>query len=385
MAGITQTSSETPLTQPAASVAPTRTPRRLLAEFAINPRHVGVLLWLRWKIGLRSLTRGTRRNIVMQIIGLVFTVLFVLFASGTVGSLTALGYLYLPRPEATQLLFGALGALYIIWALLPLLQYSVNEGLDVTKLTIYPLTRGEQMVSLTLATFFDPSALVLLAADVAVLIGWHASALAIVITVVSLALLYAHTVCLSQLALASLMGLLRSRRYRDLTIIVFALVGASCSFLQFGVGALFTNFDPNTLNHLHLDTYLQWLPPGMAARAISLADQGAFLPSLIWLAALAILTPVLLMVWAIVLDHGVTSAESGSVGGRVRRRRTRSEGATGETVVVGTATATSGATARKGWRPLSSVALAITVKDLRYFWRDPQIKASVLSSGVLML
>ncbi|SRR5579875_123310 len=383
MAGIIQTSGAAP-----AIPAPPRAPRHPLKEFAINPRHVGVLLWLRWKLGLRALTRGSRRNVAMQIIGLVFTVIFVLGASAAVGIFTTLGYVYFDRPQATQLLFGVLGALYIIWALLPLFQYSVNEGLDVTKLTIYPLTRGEQMVSLTLATLFDPGSLVLLAADVAVLIGWHASALAIVITVAALVLLYAHTVGLSQLALAALMGLLRSRRYRDLSIIVFALIGSSCYFIQVVAGEIFSNFDFTSLQRLHLETYLQWIPPGMAAQAISQADQGAFVPALIWLAALAALTPVLLTVWAVVLDHGVTTAEGGGAGS-ARRRRGRARAEAG-TAVIGATGATgardiAAAHSARGWRPLSSAALAITQKDLRYFWRDPQIKASVLSSGVLML
>ncbi len=391
MAGVAGTT-ESSVTD--ARPAPARAPRRLLAEFAINPRHVGVLLWLRWKLSLRGFGRGGRGAVAMRAISLFFTVLFAVVVGGGAGVLTTLGYLYLSRPLATQLLFGALGLLYIIWALLPLLQYSVNEGLDVTKLTIYPLTRGEQMVSLTLATLFDPSVFVILAIDVAVVIGWHATARAALITVVALIFTYAHIVGLSQLALAGMMGLLRSRRYRDLTIIVFAVVGASCSLLQFAVGSIFSQLNFNTIPTLHLDTYLQWSPPGMAARAISLADQGAYLPALLWLVVLAALTPVLFALWAFVLDRGVTTAESagGGGGGASRRRRVRAESVAGGAVVgVAGAATTPGAAraipiavAARGWRPISRPALAITTKDLRYFWRDPQIKASLLSSLVLM-
>ena len=390
MAGVIQTrEGEVAVAHPATQ----RQPRRLLAEFAINPRHVGVLLWLRWKLSFRGLTRGGRGAVAMRIVSLIFTFLFAVGLGGAAGVFSALGYVYLPHPLAVQLLFGALGLLYIIWALLPLLQYSVNEGLDVTKLTIYPLTRGEQMVSLTLATLLDPSVLAIVAIFAAVLIGWHATPLALVITVLALIFAYAHIVGLSQLALAALMGLLRSRRYRDLTIIVFAVVGASCSLLQFGVGAFFSQFDPNSLTNVHIDTYLQWTPPGKAARAISLADQGAYLPALAWLAVLAALTPVLLILWAVVLDRGVTTAESGGgAGGRAvrgRRNRTEGAGAAGSAGVAanggrGVAAHLPLAPARRGWRPLSRPALAITRKDLHYFWRDPQIKASLLSSLVLM-
>src|SRR5262249_34194163 len=146
-----------------------------------------------------------------RVVGLVLGLLFLIPVAGGLTLLTATGYVELGRPAATQLLFGVVALLYLIWAVLPLLQYSLNEGLDVTKLQIYPLTRGEQMVSLVLATFFDLGTLFLLALYAAIFIGWHATSVAAIITLIALALAYIHTVSLSQLILAALMGLLRSR------------------------------------------------------------------------------------------------------------------------------------------------------------------------------
>ncbi|HEX8727028.1 MAG TPA: hypothetical protein VF739_00305, partial [Ktedonobacterales bacterium] len=40
---------------------------------------------------------------------------------------------------------------------------------------------------------------------------------------------------------------------------------------------------------------------------------------------------------------------------------------------------------RSGWGPFSGPALAIADKDRRYFWRDPQIKASLVSTLVLLI
>ena len=372
----------------------TRQPRRLWADFAIHPSHVATLLWLRWKLTLR----GYRRN-VAQIIGLIALLIFLLAIAGGAGTLTALGYIYLPHIYAIQLLFATLTGLYLLWAALPLLQYTVNEGLDVTKLQAYPLTRGEQMVSLTLATLLDPSVLALLGLYIAVLIGWHASPLAAILTVVALALAYVHTVGFSQLALAAFMGLLRSRRYRDLTIIVFALAGASCSlFQQFAIRAI--NGDTiAAAENLRLAPYLQWIPPGMAAQAITLADGGDYLHALLWLAALAALTPVLFGVWAFVLDRGITTAESsGSAGGKRGRRAARRGGTPQPATVVargatdvGIALATPQPIAQPGLlsrlrrRVLPDASLAIAGKDLRYFWRDPQLKASMLSSLLILL
>src|SRR5215813_10910470 len=242
-------------------------------SFAINPAHVRMLLWLRLKLTLRGYARSWQR-----VVGLIFGLLFLIPLAGGLTFLTASGYTDLGRPAATQLLFGVVALLYLVWAVLPLLQYSLNEGLDVTKLQIYPLTRGEQMVSLVLATLFDLGTLFLLALYAAVFIGWHATPLAAGVTLVALALAYVHTVSLSQLILAALMGLLRSRRFRDLSIIIFALFGTICSFSNQIIARLFIPRNPNgeppdigaTLSAAHFDQYLRWTPPGMAAQSIAL-------------------------------------------------------------------------------------------------------------------
>ncbi|HEX6816876.1 MAG TPA: hypothetical protein VF120_00750, partial [Ktedonobacterales bacterium] len=176
-------------------------------SFAVNPRHVRTLLWLRWRITLRGYTRSWQR-----LIGLFFGLLFILIAGGGIAAATAFAYNTMPYHSTVEVLFGVLAFLYGAWAVLPLLQYNLNEGLDVTKLQGYPVTRGEQMVSLVLTTLLDVSSLFIFALFAAILVGWHATPIATVVTVVALALAYVHIVGFSQLILAALMGLLRSRR-----------------------------------------------------------------------------------------------------------------------------------------------------------------------------
>lgn len=354
-----------------------------LSEWSVRPRQVGALLALRWKLGVRRYRRS-----VSSLIGLIALLIFTLFFAASAGLLTGLGYTNLPRAAAEQVLFGALGLLYLAWAILPALQYSVNEGLDVTKLHTYPVTRAERMVSLTVSTLFDPATIIILSVFAAVLVGWHASAAATVLTVVALALLYVHIVGASQFTLAVLIGLLRSRRYRDLSIIVFALLSVTCSLSgQFATTLLRHIRGIELLGRLDLGRYLQWTPPGMAARAIIAANAGATLGALPWLIALLALTPVLLIAWAWVLDRGVTTPEGG---GETKRRR-RAVGVTlgarpslGESFGADLAASLPVSRARGRLRLISPVIAAIAVKDLRYFWRDPQIKASLLSSLVLL-
>ncbi|MGZ3581354.1 MAG: hypothetical protein ACXWP6_01255 [Ktedonobacterales bacterium] len=345
-------------------------------SYTINPAHVRTLLWLRWKLTLRGYTRSWQR-----IVGLVFSILFILPAAFGLAYASVWAYTSLSHAAATQILCGVLALLYIGWAALPLLQYTLNEGLDVTKLQIYPLTRGEQMVSLVLATFFDFTTIIIVVLYVAVFIGWHASPLAAAVTVVALLAAYIHTVGFSQLILAALMGLLRTRRFRDLTVIVFALFGSACSLGSQLVARSFILSDPASIERVDLATYLRWTPPGMAAQAIALANSGNILLALPWLLGSIILVPVLLWIWAVVLERGITSAESAGSDSRRRVRRPRptlavSHAANGSAIHALPAAQP----ARRGWRPLSPVALAITQKDARYLWRDPQLKAALLST-----
>ena len=345
-------------------------------SYAINPAHVRTLLWLRWKLTLRGYTRSWQR-----IVGLVVSILFIVPASVVVAFGTVYAYTNLSTAAATQILFGVLALLYLGWAALPLLQYTLNEGLDVTKLQIYPLTRGEQMVSLVLATFFDFTTIIIIILYVGVFLGWRASPLAAVITVVALVAAYIHTIGFSQLILAALMSLLRTRRFRDLTVIIFALFGSVCSLgSQVVTRSLIIN-DPTSIARLELATYLRWTPPGMSAQAIVLANSGNILLALPWLLGSLALVPVLLWIWAVVLERGITSAESAGsdTRRRVRRPRLAPSGATTSSGNVAH-TVPGAQPARRGWRPISPVALAITQKDARYLWRDPQLKAALLST-----
>jgi hypothetical protein len=356
----------------------------MASRFSLRWDHVRALLWLRWKLTVRGHSQSAR-----QIVGFVFTAIFLLGLAAVLGLGTTAGYLLLDRPDAAQLLYIVLVGLWVAWAAFPLMQYTLNEGLDVTKLQTYPLTRGEQMVSLLLATLLDMSTIIILALLAAVIVGWHASLPAVLITVVALALVYVLIVTTSQLLLAALMGILRSRRFRDLMVVFFALFGVSCALINQFVSRAMIGFRPGDFASWHLERYLQWLPTGFGARAIILADQGSYVAALPWLGVMLALAAVMIVVWAWVLERGITTAESAGAGVGVRRRSRRGRagvaaaGGNGGVAVAGAAA--EAGSGRSGWGPFSGPALAIADKDRRYFWRDPQIKASLVSTLFLLV
>jgi ABC-2 type transport system permease protein len=357
-----------------ASAAPAQSPSRPVraqSRWLIRPAQVRALFWLSAKLRLRGYTRNWQ-----QAVGLIVLLVILLPLAVAAGFGTWLGYTQLERPYAVELLFVVLFGLYVLWALLPLLQYTLNEGLDVTRLQTYPVTRAEQMVALVLVTLMDVSALFIAGLFIAILVGWwSADAVAVALTVAALVLAYVHIVSLSQLVLAALMGLLRSRRYRDLSIILFAFFGAACSFSGQIISYLLRGSDLTSLSSLPIVDYLQWTPPGMAAQAIIRASEGAYGEAALWLVALVALAPVVVALWAIALDRGITTAEAGGAARGGRRAA--------PTPVAAPAPAARSTRARRSLIP--APVLAVAGKDLRYFWRDPQLKAMTLSSLLILV
>jgi hypothetical protein len=183
------------------------------------------------------------------------------------------------------------------------------------------------------------------------------------------------------------MGILRSRRFRDLMVVFFALFGVSCALINQIVSRAMVGFRPSDFATWHLERYLQWFPTGFGARAIILADQGNYVAALPWLGAMLALAVVMLVVWAWVLERGITTAESAGTGVRRRSRRGRAGVAVagGGAAVAGAASVSEAGSRRGGWGPVSGPALDIADKYRRNFMRDPQMKASLVSTIFLLV
>ncbi|GAC1356590.1 MAG: hypothetical protein PVS3B1_00250 [Ktedonobacteraceae bacterium] len=323
------------------------------------------LFWLRYKMFVRSFTRrGTAR-----IIGTIFLSLFVLLIGGGVALITFLGYRLAPAPINTELLFLVLTSIYLLWLVLPLLEFSTNEGLDVSKLALFPLTREELMLSLLFSTVLDIPTLGLVLVLGAVVAGWALSVPLALLSLLTMLIFYVQLVAISQLVLALLQPILQSRRFRDLSIILIVLLSSSGYLCQFAVRAFLNKDVVNHLEHASISPYLQWLPPGMAARAIQQAYIGNWGASIVWLGALVVLSIVFLLLWHLVVERSLTAADSGgTVGGRSKSSRSQ----------MAVATQTGNSNIIK--RTIPPQMYALILKDLKYFWRDPQIKAMFVQS-----
>lgn len=354
--------------------------------------HGDKLRWLAW-LRVKILLRGFQRRPSM----LVFTLigLIVLLLGGGALSLGIFAVFSTSSTvAATEMLYLLFSGMLLFWIVLPLLSYSTNEGLDVTKLQLFPLTRLEVMFSLLFSSLFDIWTVLLLLLFIATIVAWWLHSLALgLMALLVVVVFYVVMVSISQLILALLMRTLQSRRFRDLSVLIIALFGSSCY--------LFSRFDFGTKNiggalrQGAFSPYLQWSPAGVAASSLRSAVQGNWGISFAMLGLLVVICAVALYLWQIVLERSMSASESGAS----RRGKRRQQAAVASPVVM--PVQASAVVARPGIErargevrvsapvreetdPLKANLFeqlqALVKKELICFWRDPQLKIRIFQS-----
>ncbi|HLI70347.1 MAG TPA: hypothetical protein VKV19_11375 [Ktedonobacteraceae bacterium] len=372
--------------------------------------HADKLRWLAW-LRVKMLLRGFRRSprmLILTIIG----ILVLLFIGGNLAILLFVAFQDLSAPANTEVLYLLFSGLLCFWIVLPLLSFSTNEGLDVTKLQLFPLTRLELMFSLLFSSLFDIWTLLLFLLFGVTIVAWWMHSLALgLMTLLVIVVFYVVMVGISQLILALLMRTLQSRRFRDLSIIILALFGSSFYLFDrfiFSSNNL-RNFG-NLLNGGNFSSYLQWLPSGVAASAIRSATQGNWAMSFLMLALLLVICALVLYLWQLVLERSMSASESSA---SRRARQPRQTGTAVPAVAAQAATlapstlpaaaaapvarpvaertpvARTVSPARAEADPLKANLVeqlqALVRKELIYFWRDPLLKVRLFPTLIYVV
>jgi ABC-2 type transport system permease protein len=327
------------------------------------------LFWLRWKTLMRGYTRKP-----LSIIGAIFVLLFIVLFAGTIAVVSFFAYRLLPSPANSEVLYLVLTAVLLLWIVLPLLEFTANEGLDASKLVLFPLTRAELMASLLFSTLLDIPTIGLVLVLVAVIAGWAVAVPVTILSCVTMLVFYIQVVGISQLVLALFMRVLQGRRFRDLSILILAIFTSSCYLLQqFVLGETRILHLYDNLRSASFSPYLQWLPSGLAARSITQAVKGNWGESIATLALLLFTSVLTLYLWQFVLQRSLSASE---VGGFARTRSRHRQ----QTALVSTSVQPTNVSILERIVPPQVSALAL--KELKYFWRDPQLKAMMFQSVI---
>jgi ABC-2 type transport system permease protein len=327
-----------------------------------------LLFWLKWRLMLR-MYQGRLSSAVGAILGAVIFLPLALLVGG--GCLA--GFLLLEPRGAVHLLRAVLLGAYLLWLLAPLFGYALTEDYDISKLLVFPLSARFILAGTILGSLIDLGVLVLLPTMAAVLIGFTKSVWALPIVAAAVGLFLFHALALSQAISLSSAGVLRSRRMRDVMVVLVPLL-----FTSFYVGMQILPRHMAKVNWWRvLDgptwDVINYLPSGLAARAIGGAARGDYLPALGFLVALGVVSvaTIYLAGWLVERLYG---GEVVSAPARRKERRPAVEVAGGaERRVEG----------RPGWVSrvgdrLSPAVQAIAAKEMKYVARDPYYKHALV-------
>jgi ABC-2 type transport system permease protein len=257
-------------------------------------------------------------------------------------------------------------ALFCGWGLFPLLSFAGDASLDPSRLALLPLRPGQLVGGLSLAACVGVAPLCTLVALGGAVVGFATLGPGVVLVVAAVLVQFALCIVGSRALLTALSRQLRSRKARDLVIVVVSVTALAFN-LALQVGArLAERLERSDLEALRpLARAIGWLPPGLAARALVDAGQGRLLAATAELAGAALAVVALGWWWWRSLDRVLTTAEPAA---RARAR----------------------APAGLFPRPLRRLLPAdqrgaVAAKDLRYLARHPRLRVAWLMSCLLVL
>lgn len=310
-----------------------------------------LLLWLKLTLSWRMYRSSKLRVLSFVLFGLMLIPL--VFAA--VGLHWVLGFAgpLMREPIARDVL----AVIFLLWILAPLLGFQVNESYDLTKLFTYPLTQGQIFLGSVVGGLIDPPVLLAAPPLFALWLSLSTNIGDGIVNFLFLTLFLLQTISTTQAITVVLIGFLRSRRFRDITMVVFPIFGLA---YYVGQQALVHQFSHLGFGNFGIFTAPAWrivdfLPPGLAAAGMEASGKGD------WLGALGDAFLLILL----------TAASMAIAAATLRRLFL------GDVVVEATRPPAerqvSRAVAAPSFLPADIAALA--GKEMSYLRRDPQYKA----------
>jgi ABC-2 type transport system permease protein len=249
--------------------------------------------------------------------------------------------------------------LFGLWVFGPLLVGGVDDALDPQKLALLPLERRDLQRGLMAGALVGPLPVATTVALIGISVGYTTSFVGgLLVAFAATSALFFNLACSRALAVG-LAFASRSRRGKDLSVLLAAL----CAALLF-LGTQSVRFMRDEQKASVLKA-MRWLPPGQIATAILEAQAGTFVPALLRLVLLSVLTFVLVRAWMKGIDRLLVDNDSARHG----RMRTN----------VGPLDLLPRSLQRFSQRP----TVVLFAKELRYLVRSPQRRSSMIISIVI--
>jgi hypothetical protein len=309
-----------------------------------------------FRLKLRLLRNGLRANWLRKL-GIGFSV----FAWFWV-VVAVLALLLASRSQALVLPL-VFDGFFLGWLFLPLLGMGTDETLDPSRLALLPLERPALMRGLLVASLVGIAPIATLVAISGALIHLRPGVAGTLVIGALVAVQLLLCVVGSRAVTTLFSGVLRSRRGRDLLVFAVAIAGLVPALAGQLVPRLFVSSNRRTITVGPAGRALSWLPSGWLAQGVLQVRAGHPVVALAELVAGAGAVAGAAWLWAWALQRALTTSEPAAAG--------KGRKATGLFSP-----------------PLSFLPRTRTgaeaAKEMRYMWRDPRRRASLLSVVVLL-
>jgi ABC-2 type transport system permease protein len=258
------------------------------------------------QLKLRLIGNALRASTGAQIAFILSTLLALVVAVGVFYLLAILPG-GIAGADLTTVIFCFFG---LAWLVLPIVIFGLDSTLDPATLALYPIRTRPLAVGMLAASATGAWPAATLIALLGVTIGLARGPLGVLIALVAVVLQVLFCITLARFVTTSLAGTLRSRRGKDFAALLFIPIFAVYEgFFQI-VPKLASEGALTASSFGGVDTWLRWLPPGLAVHAIYDASTGHPGTALLRLALLAGIIVVLGLLWIRSLRRALVTTDT---------------------------------------------------------------------------
>jgi ABC-2 type transport system permease protein len=258
------------------------------------------------QLKLRLIGNALRASTGAQIAFILSTLLALVVAVGVFYLLAILPG-GIAGADLTTVIFCFFG---LAWLVLPIVIFGLDSTLDPATLALYPIRTRPLAVGMLAASATGAWPAATLIALLGVTIGLARGPLGVLTALVAVVLQVLFCITLARFVTTSLAGTLRSRRGKDFAALLFIPIFAVYEgFFQI-VPKLASEGALTASSFGGVDTWLRWLPPGLAVHAIYDASTGHPGTALLRLALLAGIIVVLGLLWIRSLRRALVTTDT---------------------------------------------------------------------------
>ena len=320
---------------------------------------VGRLVWLKWRLLVNGVRADRQRAFGLPVVTIGVTAIGFWLANRygqTAGDMSA--------EAAGEFTLWVMLIAWLTWTTLPVLLFPLDETLDPARFSLAPMSRTQLMAGLTAAGLVTPT-IVVPVLVLATNVGLFSGPLTALVALLAGVLLLVHLIVGGQTFTALVSLVLRSRRGRDLAVVIVSSLGLLGFALQQTIATAIGEYGlAGAVQVYSLSDWWWALPPVAAQQAAVAAAAGLWGQAVLALIVSAGWLLAIISLWNRLLHRLVTTPESSPLRSNKRVRRSIAD--------------------RPGWSP----TLVVARKELLFYLRDPRLRmvwtGAVIFLGVIV-